>query len=476
MAGIDRSSFLRNYSKALLDDTAAVFVGAGLSRPSGYVDWRELLREIADDLNLDIDRETDLVAVAQYHINKTGSRSDLNQLLIDEFTKDADLTENHRLLASLPIETIWTTNYDDLLERAFQEAGKTIDVKRTKENLAITVRGRAVTIYKMHGDRTLPDEAVLTKEDYESYDTKRALFSTSLRGDLVDKTFLFLGFSFTDPNIDYILSRIRVLLGENQRRHYCIMKSVSGPKDNSDEAREEYEYQCNKLEHRIADLKRYSIQAVMIDDYSEVPEILADLNRRSHLRDVFVSGSAANYDPLGRDRLTELCRSLGSRLIAEGYNIVSGFGLGIGGAVIQGGMERLGRNDEHRMQLWPFPQEPPPGVLLGDYWTQYRKQMVTRAGSSIFLSGNRVDAAGNTEEASGVLEEFDICHDQGKYVIPVGATGHAAEILWKRVTADLDTYFPQGGVGGYFDTLGNAQKSNDKIVEAIISILKTISR
>lgn len=221
-----RTSFLKNYTKALLEGTAAAFVGAGISRASGFVDWKGLLRDVAKDLDLDVDKETDLVALAQYHVNSRRSRSHLNQLLIEEFTKDATLTDNHRLIANLPLETVWTTNYDDLLERAFEEAHKKIDVKRTKENMAITVPRRAVTIYKMHGDKMMPDEAVLTKEDYEAYDHKRSIFSMKLKGDLIERPFLFLGFSFTDPNIDYILSRVRMLLGENQREHYCIMKRL----------------------------------------------------------------------------------------------------------------------------------------------------------------------------------------------------------------------------------------------------------
>ena len=84
--------FYKTYLKALLDGEAGLFVGAGLSTPTGFVDWRGLLRETAEDLGLDVDQETDLIAVAQYHVNKHGGRSRLNQVLIDEFTKAASLT------------------------------------------------------------------------------------------------------------------------------------------------------------------------------------------------------------------------------------------------------------------------------------------------------------------------------------------------------------------------------------------------
>jgi hypothetical protein len=85
----------------------------------------------------------------------------------------------------------------------------------------------------MHGDISAPDEAVLIKDDYERYEAKRGLFTTRLQGDLSWRHFLFLGFSFTDPNIDYIFSRLRCLLEENakdQPPRYCILRRPKAPK------------------------------------------------------------------------------------------------------------------------------------------------------------------------------------------------------------------------------------------------------
>ena len=78
------------------------------------------MREVASELKLDVERESDLVALAQYHINERGGRGRINRLLLDEFTKESTLTENHKLIATLPIRTVWTTNYDELLETAFR--------------------------------------------------------------------------------------------------------------------------------------------------------------------------------------------------------------------------------------------------------------------------------------------------------------------------------------------------------------------
>lgn len=102
----DTEDFLAKYLKELNEDNAAVFVGAGLSKAAGYVDWPGLLSDVAKGLGLDATKETDLVALAQYHLNSNATnRHHLSQLLIDEFSDLKEPTENHAILARLPIRT-----------------------------------------------------------------------------------------------------------------------------------------------------------------------------------------------------------------------------------------------------------------------------------------------------------------------------------------------------------------------------------
>ncbi|MEQ1079513.1 hypothetical protein [Acinetobacter seifertii] len=56
--------------KELGENNFAIFAGAGLSAPAGYVNWKKLLRPLSIELNLDIDKETDLVSLAQYYVNE----------------------------------------------------------------------------------------------------------------------------------------------------------------------------------------------------------------------------------------------------------------------------------------------------------------------------------------------------------------------------------------------------------------------
>jgi hypothetical protein len=79
--------FITNYLKELREDNAAVFIGAGMSKAAGFVDWAGLLSPIAVELGLDVQKEHDLVGLAQFHLNaNAGNRHHLNQLLIDQFS------------------------------------------------------------------------------------------------------------------------------------------------------------------------------------------------------------------------------------------------------------------------------------------------------------------------------------------------------------------------------------------------------
>lgn len=475
----EHKRFIRLYGDALANRDAALFIGAGVSRAAGFVDWKSLLREIADELELDVDRESDLVALTQFHVNKRGTRARINQVLIDELTKRATLTPIHEIVARLPIDTIWTTNYDELIERSFEVAGKSVDVKRTIPNLAQIRRGKDVTLYKMHGCVTQPEDAVLTKDDYEGYDRKRSLFSDSLKGDLIEKTFLFLGFSFTDPNIDQILARVRTLLGTNQREHFCVMRRQARPSRLQGKQKADFEYEHRKAEHQSADLRRFGVQTLWIDEYDHLEPLLHALAAYVDRSTVFVSGAVVDPAPMGSTRLESLSRRLGQRLVEDGFRLVSGFGHGIGEHVVLGALRALyfqsaGR-EEDRVLIRPFPRaaEPARQAMAN---RRHREDLLSRVGAVVVMAGNKSDGAGGARASTGVVEEVEIAKRLGKYVIPIGATGHVAADLWKQALADQQTFLPGLNAEANLRTLGDETASEDAVLDAVFAILKAAQR
>jgi len=471
----DKNRFIRKLSEDLQEENLALFAGAGLSVAAGFVNWANLLKPIAEDLKLDIEKErVDLVSLAQYHYTAKGNnRSKLNQVLITNFCKDIEVTPNHKILARLPISTYWTTNYDKIIERSLIDAGKIPDIKYTKEHLIKTTPRRDAIVYKMHGDIDHADKAVITRGDYEEYHIERQPFINALTGDITSKTFLFLGFSFTDPNIDYILSRVRIAYDHNQKMHHCILKAIQLD-DCEDQA--DFEYRKRKQEFFVKDLLSYGIESFMIDDYREITEILEGVEKQYRQNTVFISGAAHDYSPKKADESNEFVFNLSKSIIEAGFNIVSGFGLGIGSAVISGALEHIYMKGQtirsEQLVLRPFPQNSSGVQDLKLLWTEYRNDMLSFSGIAIFVFGNKLKD-GDVILSNGMREEFEIAKEKGLFLLPVGATGYMAKELWEEVNENFETL--HGAVPkeikNNFAKLGDESMSFNEMFEVITKIL-----
>ena len=468
---IKKEELIREYSKAIREGYAAVFGGAGLSRPSGFVDWKGLLRPLAEDIGLDVDKETDMLSVAQYYKNQRRTRGGINKAILNAFSMDVQTNENVKILSRLPIATYWTTNYDELLEKGICEANRNPDVKSESDQLSSMKRDRDAIVYKMHGDVNHPANAVLTKEDYEVYELRRPLFRTALQGDLISKVFLFIGFSFEDPNLDYILGQIHSLLGENVPTHYCFFKRIQ-ESDYADPA--EYGYCKARQDMQEENLRNYGIQTVFVDSYDEINLILREIERVSKLNKIFVSGSAQEFPaPWTKDSAERLASQLAGTLVHEECRITSGFGLGIGSAVINGALdviysEKYRHIDEH-LCLRPFPQNISDSTMRIERWRQYRESIMDETGISIYMFGNKKDdATGSMVIANGCIQEYEIAKAHNHIIIPIGSTGGAAKAIYDDVKSNIGNY-PY--LVDCIDQLGEETDINN-IVSIVVNIVK----
>lgn len=427
---VSREVLIQKFTRAIREGNAGIFAGAGLSRASGYVDWKNLLRPLAKNVELDIEKEKDYLSVAQYCRNESGARGSINQEILNAFNAEVGVNENVEIIARLPISTYWTTNYDKLIEKELEKQNKKVDVKMESDQLSTVLVNRDAVVYKMHGDVDHPAKAVLTKDDYVLYDKKKPLFRTILKGDLISKRLLFIGFSFEDPNLDYILGQIHALLDENVAEHYCFFRRVQeSDYDNG----KDFGYEIAKQELRAKDLARYGIQTVFVDDYSEITDILLDIELAVKRNNVLISGSADDYADWGRDKAEELAGKISQELVKNNFKVTSGFGLGIGSSVINGALTEIYQSqykhtDEY-LCLRPFPQ----GIKDADerkrVFAQYLKDMITDTGVAIFLFGNKKDPTDSSKliEATGCWEEFVFARDNKNVIVPIGSTGFMAK-------------------------------------------------
>lgn len=462
--------FLREYIKAIRDGNAAVFAGAGLSRSSGYVTWKDLVRPYAEEVGLNIEEEHDYPAITQYYVNKVGNRGSINADIIEAFDKDVEINENVRILTRLPIYTYWTTNYDHLIEEGLQEANRKPDVKMEYRQLSTTKRDRDAVVYKMHGDVDHSSDAVLTKDDYAKYDKSHPFFRRVLQGDLLSKTFLFIGFSFEDPNLDFILSQIRLLLDDSIRNHFCIMKRVS-KKDFADD--EVYGYRCAQQDCHEADLARYGIQTVYVDDYKEITDLLRKIEAAVKTNSVFISGSASVYTPeWPEEKVAALAYGLSNKLVKENFKITSGYGFGIGSSVINGALKEIFTSkykhiDEH-LGLFPFPQNIRDGAEREKQFEEYRKNIIDENGVIVFLFGNKKDLCDNTIISDGCMQEYAIAKEKGKTIIPIGSTGWAA----REILSDMEMHISDYPYLEPHIAELKSENDIDKLIDIVVKISK----
>ena len=96
----------------------------------------------------------------------------------------------------------YTTNYDNFIERALQKSGRKVHI--TSSELNISHDRSRVEVVKFHGDFNSPDQMVVTESQYMERMRLESPMDFKLRGDILGRAVLFVGYSFRDPNVDYI--------------------------------------------------------------------------------------------------------------------------------------------------------------------------------------------------------------------------------------------------------------------------------
>jgi hypothetical protein len=302
-------------------------------------------------------------------------------------------------------------------------------------------------------------------------------FITALSGDLVSKTFIFIGFSFSDPNLDYILSRVRIAYDNSQRAHYCFLKNVT---QEQLETNADFSYRMRKQELFCGDLKRFNIKAILVNSYTEITDILRTIENRHLQRSIFVSGAAHEYGSWGSDVAQCFIHTLSQRILQFNHRIVSGFGLGVGNAVISGSLEQIYMNPcanrIDQLILRPFPQQVFGSTDRAEVWRRYRTDMISYAGIAIFLFGNKTQD-GVTIRSDGMRQEFEIAKEKGLVLLPIGATGYISEDFWVEARTDINNRFDsRPEILALYERLGDKSESPEQLIDVILELLSQLQK
>lgn len=205
--------------KAMLEKKLVVFVGAGTSIDSGMPSWHDAVVSIANKLGISSEN-IDYMKIPQFYYNARGNKEYV-ELMRDIFKYRADLSigEVHKNIVKLNSHTIITTNYDCLIEKAAEENSEFIQVIRQDRDLPY--RTAEKEIIKMHGDFETGN-FVLKEDDYLHYSKNFKLIEAYIKSLIATNVVLFVGYSFSDPDVKQIFSWVKDILEEDFQRAYML--------------------------------------------------------------------------------------------------------------------------------------------------------------------------------------------------------------------------------------------------------------
>lgn len=415
---ISERELQRLYGSAATAGNAALFVGAGLSLSAGYPTWTDLLDEPKAEANIPAELD-DLPLVAQYYVQTVaGGREALESRILSTLSS-ASIAESsgHQWLAQLPVDDVWTTNYDCLVERAMEP----VSVVASDDDLKERRRLQRRRVMKMHGSLTAsnPPEwrqtPVITRQDYEEYELRHPRLWAALRATYLTKSILFLGFSFTDPNIDVLLRLSRTLLQVGAPEHFTVLRRPS----------DQHALRLHSLQ--VADLERTGVAVCEVEDFAELEPILRRLVRRTRERMLFVSGS----DAPGSD-IADCSRRLGNLLAPLDVRLASLAGPAAMRVSFALGRAHLaeGRYDADRIRFHFRKSEaapPPLDERIGTaVYTDLDKQPLRERILSQCRAAVVVGGGTNTEE------EVEVAKSLGVPIVPIARSKGAAETVWNN--------------------------------------------
>lgn len=207
-------------------------IGAGFSKNAlvtggaAPLDWIELGKALAEDVP-NLSYETPLDAISAYEhvfgrVALVGKVSDLLRV------QDAMPGPAHTAFAKLGFERVVTTNFDLLLEKAYEATGRPCLPLVEEFQLSGHNPYLGPTLVKFHGDVHHPQRMVLTEDDYDGFLNRHPLFATHLAAQLIDHTAVLVGYSLDDPDTRQILALLRERLGRLSRPLWSVQVNAPG--------------------------------------------------------------------------------------------------------------------------------------------------------------------------------------------------------------------------------------------------------
>jgi hypothetical protein len=235
-----------NLCEAIRGDTVIPFVGSGMSAPSGYPLWKDVLIELSKRSDINESRCKELLSAQDYEsafleISAGMPEAFFNECFQNLFPDRRDnlICGSVRFIPLIFKSDVITTNFDRILEKAYQDNRhsfqETLYGDKLKYFQRFSADGRQCLI-KIHGDRSWHEFRALTKQEYDVLYSPEGICTSVLKRLFRDKTLLFMGCSLVN---DRPLELFHKLSSETpgEQKHYALLRA---PEDKEERLKKEF--------------------------------------------------------------------------------------------------------------------------------------------------------------------------------------------------------------------------------------------
>lgn len=230
-----------------------VFIGSGISKatPAEIPTWKEMFLQLCDyciDLDLQevVDNLIKIAELADYKPQfltlcfedlRTAMGNELYETSIKRILspKNPGIPNTLQRLVVIPFEGIITTNIDELLDMAAEEALKSgtrpMYIKKYtsfSDKVQETISRKIGWLWKIHGTIQQPETWIFTSSEYSNSIYKNHFYREALRDMIQGSRLVFIGFGGSDHEINQILTCLGDQFGGREDPHILFTRDKKG--------------------------------------------------------------------------------------------------------------------------------------------------------------------------------------------------------------------------------------------------------
>lgn len=287
----------KQYRKQVIDNAktfyreheCSLFLGAGVSQDAGGSSWNELLFKILKHFNKDITKRdfrsilnacgNSSIMLGRYAVN-----NEERKIFLTKYLRRNVLyrnLHNSELITAIcdtvekgGISSIFTYNYDDLIETALKNRGIEVASVYCKNRVFVD----EVPVFHVHG--LIPQkeegiESMMVLSELEYHKMYRDAFDWTNVEQLhaLDRnTCFFIGMSMTDPNLRRLLDISREG-GDGEPHHFVFLKREPLRRTSVNSELEKRHFEIIQSQY-----ESMNIYVIWVEEYGEIPNLLREIS------------------------------------------------------------------------------------------------------------------------------------------------------------------------------------------------------